>query len=99
MTDLRDQRAQLRRGRWARADPITGLFWERSPSIAGFDHATALTYCSNLVVDGFDDWRLPTYLELVSIADFGRVGPAFTSTAFGHSVQLSKLLDQHGARR
>jgi hypothetical protein len=63
-------------------DPITGLFWERSPSIAGFDHATALTYCSNLVVDGFDDWRLPTYLELVSIADFGRVGPAFTSTAF-----------------
>jgi hypothetical protein len=44
--------------------------------------AVANTYCTDLVVDGLTDWRLPTYLELVSLADFGSTVPGFTSSAF-----------------
>lgn len=63
-------------------DPITGLIWERTPPITGLTHAAALTYCDGLNLDGFDDWRLPTFLELVSIMDFGSSVPAFASSAF-----------------
>jgi hypothetical protein len=63
-------------------DGMTGLVWQRSASVANFAQAAAMTACDNLVLDGFDDWRLPSFLELLSIVDFGSVGPAFDRTAF-----------------
>jgi hypothetical protein len=63
-------------------DPVTGFIWERNPPITGLTHAAAITYCNDLSLDGFDDWRLPSYLELISIADFGATVPGFTVSAF-----------------
>jgi hypothetical protein len=63
-------------------DAVTGLIWERSPPTTDITHAAAITYCDDLTLSGFTDWRLPSFLELVSIADFGRVGPPFATTAF-----------------
>lgn len=63
-------------------DPITGLIWQRNPPFTFVDHATAMSYCDDLSLEGVADWRLPTYMELLSISDFGRVGPAFETTAF-----------------
>jgi len=37
---------------------------------------TASTYCANLILGGYDDWRLPTRKELASIVDLGRVYPS-----------------------
>jgi hypothetical protein len=37
---------------------------------------TAATYCSNLTLGSYEDWRLPTRKELLSIVDLGRFNPS-----------------------
>jgi hypothetical protein len=44
--------------------------------------AEATAYCEALELAGFDDWRMPTRLELHSIADHGTCRPAIDLTAF-----------------
>ena len=39
-------------------------------------YAEAVKYCENLNFAGFDDWRLPTIKELLSITDDTRFSPA-----------------------
>ena len=41
---------------------------------------TAASYCTNLVLGGFIDWRLPTRKELVSLSDYGQSSPAIDVT-------------------
>jgi len=41
---------------------------------------TATTYCTDLVMGGYEDWRLPTSVELEGIVDYGRSNPAIDST-------------------
>ena len=40
---------------------------------------TAITYCEDLTLAGFDDWRLPNIKELLSIVDKSRNYPAIKS--------------------
>ncbi len=40
---------------------------------------TASTYCSNLDLGGYDDWRLPTSKELEGIVDYSRYSPSISS--------------------
>ena len=46
---------------------------------------TAATYCSNLVLGGHEDWRLPTADELVGIIDKDKINPAIDN-AFQNTV-------------
>jgi hypothetical protein len=63
-------------------DLNTGLMWQRADDGAARAWAAAITYCDNLVLGGYSDWRLPSCQELVSIVDYGRHNPAI-NPAFG----------------
>jgi len=39
---------------------------------------TAINYCANLTLGGYDDWRLPSFEELKSIVDYDRYSPALS---------------------
>jgi hypothetical protein len=39
---------------------------------------TATSYCSNLTLGGYSDWRLPASTELEGIVDYGRVDPSIS---------------------
>ncbi len=74
-------------------DNVTGLAWQGCVSglsggdctvgaLARADLAGSLEFCETLRWGGFEDWRLPDRLELISIVDYGRVDPAIDPAAF-----------------
>jgi hypothetical protein len=44
--------------------------------------ANAITYCEDLDLGGYTDWRLPYEYELQSIVDYSRYNPAIDMVAF-----------------
>jgi hypothetical protein len=67
-------------------DNLTGLMWSKdaSPEAGGSGveqvvWTTALSYCYNLTLGGYSDWRLPNVKELQSLIDFGVINPALPS--------------------
>jgi hypothetical protein len=50
-------------------DPTTGLMWTKQDNGSDVDWNQASTYCSNLQLAGYKDWRLPTLEELQGIDD------------------------------
>jgi len=64
-------------------DTVTQLYWERSVSSRAFHTwQSAHTACEQLELGGFDDWRLPSRIELVSIISLDQLNPAIDRTAF-----------------
>lgn len=62
-------------------DSLTGLVWQRT-WVGNVNWQNAIATCDNLVYGGYDDWRLPNPLELISIVDHGRWDPAFDPVVF-----------------
>jgi len=56
-------------------DNCTGLMWQKD-TVPELPWCEALAYCDDLSLAGHDDWRLPNVLELQSLVDYGRFGPA-----------------------
>ena len=63
-------------------DNVTGLAWQRRAPTGTFTWDQALAYCSGLTLGGYDDWRVPTRIELTSIVDFTRSGAKLDASAF-----------------
>jgi hypothetical protein len=63
-------------------DRVTGLMWQRDldGKLPTFGQATQM--CDALTLGGYDDWRLPSRIELVSILDNTRTQPSINVTAF-----------------
>ena len=60
-------------------DAVTGLTWQQSPDTNGdgvldsrdkLGYAQARDYCANLILAGWDDWRLSDIKTLYSLIDF-----------------------------
>ena len=63
-------------------DLTTGLIWQDNGGVAdskySFDNADK--YCSDLELAGFDDWRVPSVSELLTIADMSKYKAAIDNT-------------------
>lgn len=63
-------------------DNNTDLEWAQLIPTSKYTWANAKTYCENSGYGGYNDWRLPSPKELLSIVDNGRVAPAVDSSFF-----------------
>ncbi len=72
-----------------------------SSSCHNTNGTTAATYCSELSISTFTDWRLPTTKELVSIVKYGRNTPSidkvFRNTSFEHYWSSNMVEKYHQA--
>jgi hypothetical protein len=62
-------------------DNITGLMWQKSDG-GEMTFENAIAYCDQLIVAGFDDWRLPTGSELFSVNHYEKSNPALNTAFF-----------------
>jgi len=76
-----DKRFLVSSGSSARTitDSATGLMWQGRVS-SSKQPSDWVSYCESLSLAGYDDWRLPTYKELFSAAEYP---PQITSAAPG----------------
>jgi hypothetical protein len=63
-------------------DDVTGLVWQRGVSPSSYTWDDARQTCACSTSGGFADWRLPSRIELASIADWTTSSPAIDSVAF-----------------
>ena len=59
-------------------DKTTGLLWQAVDDGKGYTWQAAVDHCKALDLAGHCDWRLPTWMELFSLLDFGQVSVAST---------------------
>ena len=77
-------------------DNIYKLMWQDGDlPLHKMAYDEAIHYCENLNFAGFDDWRLPTIKELLSITDHGMDSPtinkAFQNIAYKMSDRGEKI--------
>ncbi|MCP4755786.1 MAG: DUF1566 domain-containing protein [Proteobacteria bacterium] len=65
----------------------TGLMWQQEDE-SGKTWVGGLDYCKNLVISGFDDWRLPNVTELTTIVDFASSDPSIDRRFFPSTSSL-----------
>jgi hypothetical protein len=63
-------------------DNVTQLMWQKTAPSTVYSQTDAATHCSTLTQAGYDDWRLPTEMELVSLIDFGSASPCMDTRYF-----------------
>jgi hypothetical protein len=63
-------------------DEITGLVWQRSSGAPTVTWDEARRTCACATIDGVTGWRLPSRMELSSIADPATVNPSIDAAAF-----------------
>ncbi|MBF0243155.1 MAG: DUF1566 domain-containing protein, partial [Desulfamplus sp.] len=68
------------------SDSATDLMWQQDNPNNTMDWKDALSYCQNLDLAGYTDWRLPTIKELSSIFDYSRYAPAIDTNIFSNDM-------------
>jgi len=97
-------------------DSKTSLQWQddytpNNPNIEHVKWSDAISYCNNLTLGSYSDWRLPNANELLSIVDHTKLRPSisnvfayipneryyyWSSTTFSHSTTSAYYVDFYG---
>ncbi len=67
-------------------DIYTGLMWQQATAPGTYMWQQALTYCQNLALGNYSDWRLPNRNELQTIVDYTSYNPSIETVAFPDTV-------------
>lgn len=67
-------------------DNVTGLIWQRDHSGTPLTWDNAVVYCDTMSYAGYNNWRLPTRLELAGIVDYVGTFPAIDLMAFPFTI-------------
>jgi hypothetical protein len=70
-------------------DNVTGLIWQRNVEARSFTWDGAKQYCACMTIDGVGGWRLPSRVELVSLADWTAANPSIDPNAFPDTPSVS----------
>jgi hypothetical protein len=54
-------------------DPATGLMWARKDNGTDVNWRQSSSYCADLHLEGYSNWRLPTIEEIAAMYDGGEV--------------------------
>jgi hypothetical protein len=68
------------------SDTKSGLMWQKIAPLEPILWENALTYCEELSLAGYDDWRLPNIKELQSILDYKRHAPTIDPAIFPETL-------------
>jgi hypothetical protein len=60
--------------------------WEQDTASETYNWQQALSYCENLNLAEYDDWRLPNAAELTSLVDYSTSNPAVKTSFFPHTA-------------
>ena len=63
-------------------DTFTGLIWQRTPPPVWASYTAAQAYCTDLSLGGFDDWRMPSMQEMLSISEPTLLWPSLDTSDF-----------------
>lgn len=77
------------------SDSSTNLMWEQDDSKDSLNWESALSYCSNLSLGSYSDWRVPNAKELQSIVDYTKspdttASPAIDSNFFNSTSIINE---------
>jgi hypothetical protein len=68
-------------------DVVTGLMWQQQPAPTTLAWNDAGKFCKDLRLATHADWRLPSYIELVSLLDYGDASPVVNASYFPGTPQ------------
>ena len=66
------------------SDSSTNLMWQ-DDSTSIMEWSNAITYCEDLTLGGYADWRLPNRFELISLINYAKSSPAIKESVFQFS--------------
>jgi len=71
-------------------DHITGLVWQDDADAKTYkaNQLDAIAYCEELTLGDKNDWRLPSYKELLTLTDFSKVSPTIHSEFTNVATEL-----------
>jgi hypothetical protein len=78
------------------SDESTGLMWQKNDNNIGLFWEDALSYCENLKLAGYSDWRLPNAKELQSIVDYSRCPDVTNSASIDPVFEVSNIINEGG---
>ena len=78
------------------SDTATGLTWMKADSGGVLDWESSLSYCEDLELGRYKDWRLPDAKELQSIVDYSRSPDATGSAAIDPLFATSEITNEAG---